>query len=137
MRIMPDKEIKQSPSAATRNKPPREWMWPFFVMVLVALGALGYWGTSIFSPQAEALPTLAPATKGLTAVAAVNSPTPVRVGLNTKSASTNTPARPVVVQPTVPQPTIAQALVPPVMAADYQLTILHTNDVQGYLDPCG
>jgi hypothetical protein len=28
---------KQVP--ATRNKPPREWMWPFFVMVLVALGA--------------------------------------------------------------------------------------------------
>jgi hypothetical protein len=118
---MPDKEIKQPPSAATRNKPPREWMWPFFVMVLVALGALGYWGTSIFSPQAETLPTLPPVTKSLAAVA----------------TATNTPLRQVIIQPTAPQPTVAQAIVPPVMAANYQLTILHTNDVQGYLDPCG
>jgi 2',3'-cyclic-nucleotide 2'-phosphodiesterase (5'-nucleotidase family) len=61
----------------------------------------------------------------------------VRVELNNKSAVTNTPIRQLVVQPTVPQPTLAQAAVPPVMAADYQLTILHTNDAQGYLDPCG
>ena len=61
----------------------------------------------------------------------------MRVGLNTIGAATNTPIRQTVLQPTLPQPTVAQALVPPVMAADYQLTILHTNDVQGYLDPCG
>jgi hypothetical protein len=129
---MPKKESEQPSSAATANRPPREWMWPFFVMVLVALGVLGYWGTSIFAPRAETIPTLAP-----TAVAAVNSPTPARVGLNANSAATNTPVRQVAALPTVPQPTAVEVVVPPVMAADYQLTILHTNDVQGYLDPCG
>ena len=109
---------------AVRSRPP-QGLWLLLSGGLVILSLLGYWamqGASRGQENGEGQPTF-----GGLAQLATSTPT----SLFKVAAATATAIR-------VAQPTQAAASTKaPVKPGDWDLTIIHTNDVRGYLDPCG
>lgn len=100
-------------------------------VLVFLLGALLLWGATGCAPSQSA-PTSVMGPVPATAISPSQAtPTWTRAAA---SAPTNTPLR----IPTFTRaPILAQPTIVVSQSGNWSLSILHTNDVRGYLDPCG